>query len=111
VTRTVRVEADLTAAVAGGEVEVRGYGDRLVLDFPSFAAARRARGAVDALPLPVDATSVPAADLAVDVRVRGASVARLAADAGPGPLSRLAGVAPARLSLLGVCRALLRRND
>lgn len=106
-TRTVRIEADLTAATGGEEIRIRGYGDRLVLDCPSFGAVRRARDAVDALPRPAGVDPV-AGDIAIDVRVRGASVARIAPDATPGALSRLVGAAPARVSLVGLLRALAR---
>jgi hypothetical protein len=101
------VEADLTVAVGGERLSVRGEGDRIVVECPSFAAARSARDALGALSTVGPAAA--AAGLAVDVRVRGTSVARLAPDAAPGPLSRLAGVAPARLSLPGLLRALVRR--
>jgi hypothetical protein len=105
--RLLSVEADLTATVDGQEVSVDGYGDRVVVSFPTFRAARRALDGVEALPVPFDSLDAAAdAGVDVDVRVRGASVARLGPGVRPGPLSRLVGAAPARVSVVGVLRAL-----
>jgi hypothetical protein len=105
--RLLSVEADLTATVDGQEVSVDGYGDRVVVSFPTFAAARRALDGVEALPVPFDSLDAAGeAGLDVDVRIRGASVARLGPGVRAGPLSRLVGAAPARVSVVGVLRAL-----
>mgnify|MGYP000680410869 CR=1 FL=1 len=105
--RLLSVEADLTATVDGQEVRVDGYGDRVVLSFPTFAAARRAREALATLPVPFESLdAAAAAGVDVDVRVRGASVARLGPDVRAGLLSKLVGAAPARVSLVGLLRAL-----
>lgn len=104
--RLLSVEADLTATVDGQEVEIDGYGDRVVVSFPTFAAARRAREGLETLPVPFDSFEAAAeAGVDVDVRVRGASVARLGPGVRAGPISRLVGAAPARVSLVGVLRA------
>ncbi|MFB6167439.1 MAG: hypothetical protein ABEJ43_01175 [Haloferacaceae archaeon] len=105
--RLLSVEADLTATVDGQEVRVEGYGDRVIVSFPTFAAARRARETVDELPVPFDSLDAAAeAGIDVDVRIRGASVARLGPGVRAGPLSRLVGAAPARVSVVGALRAL-----
>lgn len=105
--RLLSVEADLTATVEGDEVSIDGYGDRLVVSFPTFRAARRALEGLETLPVPFESLETAAeAGVAVDVRVRGASVARLGPGVRAGPLSRLAGVAPARVSVVGLLRAL-----
>ena len=89
--RLLSVEADLTATVDGQEVEIDGYGDRVVVSFPSFRIARR---------------TSEGAGVDVDVRIRGASVARLGPGVRAGLISRLVGAAPARVSVIGVLRAL-----
>lgn len=105
--RLLSVEADLTATVDGQAVEIDGYGDRVVLSFPTVAAARRARESIDALPVPFDSLAAAAeVGVDVDIRIRGASVARLGPDVRAGPLSKLVGAAPARVSLVGLLRAL-----
>ncbi len=105
--RLLSVEADLTATVDGQEIQIDGYGDRVVLSFPTLAAARRAFESVDALPVPFDSLDAAAeAGVDVDVRVRDASVARLGPEVRAGPLSQLVGAAPARVSLVGLLRAL-----
>lgn len=105
--RRLAVEADLDVTVEDHLVRVAGYGDLLVVDAPSFAAARALRRGADALPFSPD--RVADAGLPIDVRVRGVSVARIGPDVDPGPIADLLGVAPARPSLGGVVRALLRR--
>jgi hypothetical protein len=106
------VDADLTVAVDGEGVAVRGYGDRVVVEAPSLAALRSVGDVLADLPAGgrgALSEVLGRADVTVDVRVRGLSVARLGPDVRAGPLSRLAGVAPARVSLGGVVLAALRR--
>jgi hypothetical protein len=108
----VDVEADLTLSVDGAAVTVRGYGDRVVVEAPSLSALRSVGDVLRDLPAGgrgAVADVVGRADVAVDVRVRGASVARLGPGARAGALSRLAGVDPARVSVGGVVLAALRR--
>ena len=105
--RLLSVEADLTATVDGQEVEIDGYGDRVVVSFPRFRIARRTREGVETLPIPFDSFEAAAdAGVDVDVRIRGASVARLGPGVRAGLISRLVGAAPARVSVIGVIRAL-----
>ncbi|MFB6080129.1 MAG: hypothetical protein ABEJ81_03930 [Haloferacaceae archaeon] len=105
--RRLAVEADLDVAVDGDRVRVEGDGDLLVIDAPSFAAARALHRGVEALPAPLSAPLLGGGP-ALDVRVRGTSVARVGPDVDPGPVAALFGTAPARPSLVGVLRALLR---
>ena len=93
---------------------LRGYGDLVVLSLPSVAVARKLGRAVSMAsrgPGSGLARAFRRADLSVDVRVRGVSVARVGPDASGGPLSRLAsdrlGV-DASLSLGGLFRSFLR---
>lgn len=97
------VEAEMTLTVEDETIRVVGYGDLVVVDAPSFAAARalrrdagRLRGLWAALP----------DDVTVDLRIRGASVARFGPGARPGPLSRAVGGAGDR-SLGGLLLAAL----
>lgn len=100
------VTADLSVSVDGARVVVDGYGDLVVVDAPSFRAVRRFAGGRAGTRL---LAGLAAADVAVDVRVRGTSVARVDPDAPPGALSRLLGAAPARVSAGGVAFAALGR--
>ncbi|MFB6304687.1 MAG: hypothetical protein ABEH47_05940 [Haloferacaceae archaeon] len=106
--RRLAVEADLDVSVGGEAVRVDGYGDLVVVDAASFAALRALRRGSDALPTPLGPALAADADLTVDLRVRGVSVARVDPDVDPGPLARALGVAPVRPSLGGLVRAALR---
>lgn len=107
-TRELSVEADLTLTVPAGDVRIRGYGDLLVVEAPSLAAARDLFEGTATLPLDRLTGGIEDAAVDVDVRVRGRSVARLGPGVEAGPLSRLAGAAPARISVGGVVLAALR---
>ena len=100
--RALDVDADLTLTVDGERVTIRGYGDLVVVAAPSLSAVRTlARTAAP----PLDGRLLPHledADVRLDVRVRGRSVARAGSEIDPGPLSRALGVAPARVSLGGL---------
>lgn len=102
------VEADLDVTVAGETVGVEGHGDLVVIDAPSFAALRALRRGVGRLPPAVAPGRAADAGVTVDLRVRGVSVARIDPDADAGRLAVALGVAPARPSLGGLLRALLR---
>jgi hypothetical protein len=113
--RPLQVEADLTLTVDGEAVDVAGYGDLVVVGVPSLRALRelgRGAGMLGGLSLPAAAGAdlVADADVTVDVRVRGVSVARVEPGRSAGPLAGLLGVAPARPSLAGLLRALLRET-
>jgi len=103
--RPLDVVADLTVDVGDATVSVRGYGDLVVVSAPSFAAVRALAAAPGVL---VDRLTT--ADVTVDLRVRGRSVARAGPGHEPGPLSRTLGVAPARVSPGGLLLAALSRR-
>ena len=100
--RPLDVDANLTLTVDGAAVSIRGYGDLVVVAAPSLSAVRTlARTAAP----PLDGRLLPHledADVRLDVRVRGRSVARVGSGIDAGPLSRALGVAPARASLGGL---------
>jgi hypothetical protein len=95
------VDADLTLTVGDATGTVRGYGDLVVVDLPTLAAARTVGRTV----APLSAAAVDAG-VTVDLRVRGRSVARAGPDVDPGPLSRALGLAPARVSVGGLLLSL-----
>lgn len=102
------VEADLELELEAGLARVRGYGDVVVVDLPSLAAARELADGTTTLPIEGAGDGLATSDVTVDVRVRGRSVARAGPGVTPGPLSRLVGAEPARLSVGGVVLAALR---
>lgn len=104
--RRLSIDADLTLAVGGEEIRVVGYDDLVVVDAPSFAAARALRR--DAARLRIVLAALPDPTVTVDLRVRGSSVARFGPDARQGPLPRLVGAA-GDLSLGGALLAALKR--
>jgi len=103
------VDADLTVERDGVAFTVRGYDDLVAVDLPSFRAA---------LDLwrdgPVEGTdavaTLAAAGLTAEIRVRGAPVARLGADAVPSPLAKRLGLGPIQLFLDGALLALMPRR-
>lgn len=86
------VDADLTVETDDWTGTVRGHGDLVVVDVPSLSAARSL--ARTAAPM---ADPVADAGVTVDLRVRGVSVATVGPDVDPGLLSRVLGLAPARV--------------
>ncbi|MEF8829310.1 MAG: hypothetical protein V5A49_09755 [Haloarcula sp.] len=103
------VDADLTVERDGVAFDVRGYDDLVAVDLPSFGAAlalwrdRPVEG-MDA------AAALAAAGLTAEIRVRGAPVARLGADAVPSPFAKRLGLGPIELFLDGVLLALTPRR-
>jgi hypothetical protein len=100
--RPLDVHADLTVEVDGATVSIRGYGDLVVVRAPSLAAARALSTGTGLL-----LDRLHDADVTLDLRVRGHSVARAGPGHDPGLLSRAVGAAPARLSPGGVVLSLL----
>jgi hypothetical protein len=103
--RALDVDADLALTVGDGTVTIRGYGALVVVSAPSLAAVRTL---VRTGAPPLDRRLLDRlrdADVTLDVRVRGRSVARIGSDVDAGPLSRAVGVAPARISLGGLLLA------
>lgn len=107
--RALDIDADLTLSIDDETVTIRGYGDLVVVAAPSLSVVRTlARSG----PPPLDfhlLHYLRDADVTLDVRVRGRSVARAGPDVDPGPLSRALDAAPARVSLGGLLLAGLGR--
>jgi len=104
------VDADLTVERDGVAFTVRGYDDLVAVDLPSFGAALdlwrdrlvEGRNAAAAL---------AAAGLTAEIRVRGAPVARLGADAVPSSLANRLGLGPIQLFLDGMLLAITPRRE
>lgn len=100
------VTADLTATVDGDTVRIESYTDRVFVDLPSFATARRLydrHGAeVDRLPALLGAT-----DLTLEVSINGTSVAVVGPPGSGGRLERAVGYDGLTVLPGGVLRALL----
>jgi hypothetical protein len=104
------VDADLTVERDGVAFTVRGYDDLVAVDLPSFGAAfdlwrDRLAEERDA------AAALSAAGLTAEIRVRGAPVARLGADAVPSPAANRLGLGPIELFLDGVLLAVTPRRE
>jgi len=91
----LEVLADLTLAVDGEDIEIRGDGDLLVVDVPSVRAARRL---LSSGPWPQAVrkkradqfnTALRTAGITIDVRYKNEVVARLGAGAQPNAVSRV----------------------
>jgi hypothetical protein len=105
--RALDVDADLTLTVDGAAVSIQGYGDLVVVSAPSLSVLRTL-ARTGAPPLGVHLLDhLRDADVTLDVRVRGRSVARMGPGVDPGPLSRALGADPARVSLGGLLLAAL----
>jgi hypothetical protein len=112
----LEVLADLQLAVDGEDIDIRGTGDRIVVDLSSlragrrllasgpFASAQRARttGRVH--------EALDIAGLTVEVRLRGDPVARLGAEAQPGTIGRLLNLDGIEVRPTQPLRAVLRRR-
>jgi len=104
----LEVEADLDLDLESGTAHVRGYGDLVVVELPSLTAARELATGASTLPVAGLPDGLATGGVTVDVRVRGRSVLRAGPGVDAGPLSRLAGVAPAAASLGGIAAAAIR---
>lgn len=100
------VDAELTLTVDGRDIDVRAYDDLIAIELPSLRAAValwRARSVDEA----AAATALSAAGLTVELRVRGAPVARLGAAAVPSVRLRRLGLGPVELCPEGALLALV----
>lgn len=104
----LRIEADLDLAVDGEPVRIRTGNGRVGVFVDRIGTLSRVAELLDALPEPLGGSldRVP-----LGVHVAGVEVARVDPGVAAGPLSRALGVAPARVDLGGVVRAVLSRRD
>ncbi|XVH31047.1 hypothetical protein ACNS7O_11720 [Haloferacaceae archaeon DSL9] len=99
------VDGEVAVEIDGAPCRIVGTGPRVIVETPTFGAARSVLAVVDALPVDRRDTAVPVQTL--EIRVRDVPIASSGTAHHPGPLSRAIGAAPARLSLGGVVRAFL----
>jgi len=90
----LEVLADLRLAVDGEDIDIRGTGDRVVVDLPSLRAGRRL---LSSGPFATDRArstgriheALQMSGITGEVRLQGDTIARIGAGARPGPLGRL----------------------
>lgn len=102
------VETDLELTIDGARVDVRSTGKRLFADFPSLPALARAARSLPQTGMTELAAMLVTADLTIEVRARGRTVAALGADAPAGPVSQWLGLAPVQIRAAGVVAAVSR---
>lgn len=102
------VETDLDVSLDGQPIQVTSTGERLFVELPSVLAGIRALRSGAPVYDPRLGGLLRTSDLTVEVRVRGATVLVVGADASPGALSERVGAAPAEVRLGGVLAALGR---
>ena len=112
----LEVLADLQLAVDGEDIDIRGTGDRIVVDLSSLRAGRRllasgpfARGQRARTTGRIH-EALHIAGLTVEVRLRGDPVARLGADAEPGAVGRFLNLDGIEVRPAKPLRAALRRR-
>jgi hypothetical protein len=101
-TRPLDVDADLAVETDDWAGRIEGHGDLIVVDVPSLSAAREIVRTAASF-----ADQLAGADVTVDLRVRGRSVATYGPAVETGPLARALGLAPARVRPGGVLLSLL----
>ncbi|MDS0258012.1 hypothetical protein NDI56_01165 [Haloarcula sp. S1CR25-12] len=106
---SLSVEADLTLQLDGHTATVVGYDDLVAIDLPSLPAAvslwrNRPVAVMDA------AAVLSSVGLTVELRVRGAPVARIGDAAAPSGVARRLGLGPVELVPEGAVLALTRRR-
>jgi hypothetical protein len=107
--RPLSIDADLTLDLGRRTIRITGGGDLVVVDAPSFRALGAVLRCFEALPTSATAARrALSAAVDVELRVRGASVARLRPAAAPGLLGRIVGLPVGRLNLGGLAVALVR---
>ncbi|MFB6247808.1 MAG: hypothetical protein ABEL97_04485 [Salinibacter sp.] len=91
----LEILADLQLAVDGEDIDIQADGERIVVDLPSLRAGRRV---LEAEPLSGDSRgratrqvreALQVAGFTLEVRLNGAPMAIIGADASPGRLGRL----------------------
>ena len=111
----LKVLADLQLAVDGEDIDIRGTGDRIVIDLPSLRAGRRLLASG---PFATDCAQTTGrvhealriSGLTAEVRLRGDSIARIGAGARPGSFGRLLNLDGVEVRPTQPVRAALRRR-
>jgi len=114
--RALSVLADLSLALDGEDIAIRGDGDRVIVDLPSVQAGRALLRAGPFSPPERRAglvrlnTVLRETELTVDVRYAGATVVRLGAAAQPNAVTRLLNLEGVEVHPARTLRAAIRRR-
>lgn len=111
----LEVLADLRLAVDGENIDIRGTGDRIVVDLPTLRAGRRL---LSSGPFASDRArttgrvheALAMSGITAEVRLQGDPVARIGAEARPGALGRLLQLEGVEVRPTPTLRATLRRR-
>jgi len=111
----LEVLADLRLAVDGEDIEIRGTGDRIVVDLPTLRAGRRLLASG---PFASDRArttgrvheALELSGITAEIRLQGDPVARIGAGARPGALGRLLQLDGVEVRPTPPLRAALRRR-
>lgn len=114
--RPIDVIADLSLAIDGEAIDVRGDGRRIVLDLPSLRAGRKLL-----YDLPMEGPTrkrrikeldrfLRASDLTIEVRLAGDMIARLGSGAKPNATARLLNLGEVEVSASQTARSAARQN-
>lgn len=112
----LEVLADLQLVVDGEDIDIRGTGDRIVVDLSSLRAGRRLLASGPFTSGQRARTTgriheaLGIAGLTVEVRLRGDPIARLGAEAQPGAFGRLLNLDGIELRPTRPVKAVLRRR-
>lgn len=111
----LEVLADLTLAVDGEEIDIRGTGDHIVVDLPSLQAGRRLLASGPFANDRARATrrvheALRVSGLSGEVRLRGDPIAHIGDGAQPGALGRILSLPGVELHPSPPLRAALRRR-
>lgn len=113
--RPLEVLADLELSVDGEPIDIRGTGDRIVVDLPTLRAGRRLLTSGPFVFNRPKRTrqlheALRVTELSVEVRLRGDPIAQIGKGAEPGSLSRLLNVEGVELKPTRPLRAAARRR-
>lgn len=111
----LEVLADLRLTVDGEDIEIRGTGDRVVVDLPSLRAGRRLLASGPFAGNRARTTgrvheALQISGLTAEVRLQGDPIARLGAEARPGAIGRLLSLDGVEVRPTPPVRAALRRR-
>jgi hypothetical protein len=111
----LEVLADLRLTVDGEDIEIRGTGDRIVVDLPSLRAGRRLLTSGPFAGDRAQATgqvheALRISGLTAEVRLQGDPIARLGAEARPGAIGQFLSLDGVEVRPTPPVRAALRRR-
>lgn len=113
--RPLDVLADLRLAIDGEQIDIRGTGDRIVVDLPSLQTGRRLLRSGPFATNRAQTTgriheALRSTGLTAEVRLQGDPIAQIGAEAQPGALGRLLRLEGIEVRPTRPLRAALRRH-